>query len=85
MSNVCQLVTVLSLIVVFQIRSVDDSNDVDEYVDVDEVCIYQVCRCISVFFGCQGLLDEGDSAMEDGEIDSKVSVSVVFCVYCYIG
>ena len=29
-------------------------------------------------------MDEGDSAMEDGEIDSKVSVSVVFCVYCYV-
>ena len=38
-----------------------------------------------VYFYCQGLLDEGDSAMEDGEIDSKVSVSVVCCVYCFVG
>ena len=30
----------------------------------------------------QGLLDDGDSAMEDGEIDSKVSVSVISSVYC---
>ena len=42
------------------------------------------CVFVSVF-DCQGLLDEGDSAMEDGEIDSKVSVSVVCCVYCFVG
>ena len=41
----------------------------------------QVYQCI---FGCQGLLDEGDSAMEDGEIDSKVSVHVMFGVYCLV-
>ena len=41
----------------------------------------QVYQCI---FGGQGLLDEGDSAMEDGEIDSKVSVSVMFGVYCLV-
>ena len=38
-----------------------------------------------MYFYCQGLLDEGDSAMKDGEIDSKVSVSVVCCVYCFVG
>ena len=30
----------------------------------------------------QGLLDDGDSAMEDGEIESKVSVNVILSVYC---
>ena len=41
----------------------------------------QVFQCI---FDCQGLLDEGDLAMEDKEIDSKVGVSFMFSVYCSV-
>ena len=76
-SNVCWFMNVFLLIVVSQVRSVDDSKDADESVDVDEVCIHQLYVCISVF-GCQGLLDDGDSSMEDGEVKSKVSVCVKY-------
>ena len=81
MSNVCQLVVVIFLIVVFQIRSVDDSNDGNEDVDIDEVCIYLVCQCASVCLVCQGLLDEGDNSMDEEETGSKVSVSIMCGVY----
>ena len=53
-------------------RSIDDSRDVNESVDVDEVCIYCVFVFI-VFIGYKGLLDEGESSMEDGEVENKVS------------
>ena len=36
---------------------------------------------VSVYLKPQGLLDDGDSAIEDGEIESKVSVSVALSVY----
>ena len=35
--------------------------------------------CIGVFW-LLGLLDEGDSSMEDGEVECKVSESVKFVV-----
>ena len=66
------------LIVVSQIRSIDDSKDVDESMDVDEVCTL-LGMCVLLFYGCQGLLD-GDSSMEDGEVEREVSVSVKFIV-----
>ena len=59
----------------------DDSNDVFESFDVDEVFYWRVC-CVLLFLS-QSLLD-GDSEMEDGEIESKVSVSVVTSVYMYV-
>ena len=37
------------------------------------------CMLVQVFYGCQGLLDEGDSSMEDGEVECEVSVSVKIC------
>ena len=47
---------------------------------------YVFTRCVGVlvYFGCQGLLDEGDSSMEDEETESKVSESVMFVVYCLV-
>ena len=59
----------------------DDSNDVFESFDVDEVFYWRVCYVL--LFLSQSLLD-GDSEMEDGEIESKVSVSVVTSVYMYV-
>ena len=59
----------------------DDSNDVFESFDVDEVLYWRVC-CVLLFLS-QSLLD-GDSEMEDGEIENKVSVSVVASVYMYV-
>ena len=59
----------------------DDSNDVFESFDVDEVFYWRVC-CVLLFLS-QSLLD-GDSEMEDGEIESKVSVSVMASVYMYV-
>ena len=55
----------------------DDSNDVFESFDVDEVFIGV---CVVLLLLSQSLLD-GDSEMEDGEIESKVSVSVITSVY----
>ena len=37
---------------------------------------------VSVYLKPQGLLDDDDLVMEDGEIESKVSVSVILSVYC---
>ena len=34
------------------------------------------CMCVLVYYGYQGLLDEGDSSMDDEEKQDKVSVSV---------
>ena len=59
----------------------DDSNDVFESFDVDEVLYWRMC-CVLLFLS-QSLLD-GDSEMEDGEIENKVSVSVMFCVFMYM-
>ena len=55
----------------------DDSNDVFESFDVDEVLYWRVCWVLLLL--SQSLLD-GDSEMEDGEIESKVSVSVITSV-----
>ena len=44
--------------------------------------MYFICSVGLLVLYTQGLLDDGDSAMEDGEIDSKVSVSVIPSVYC---
>ena len=74
-------ICLLFLIMVLQIRSVDDSNDVYESFDVDEVQIF-ICSVCLLILNTQGLLDDGDLAMEDGEIESKVSVSVILSVYC---
>ena len=38
------------------------------------------CMCVLVYSGYQGLLDEGDSSMEDGEVECEVSESVVLVV-----
>ena len=38
-------------IVVFQVRSVDDSNDGNEDVDVDEVCIFKCVLFFSIIYG----------------------------------
>ena len=58
--------------------SVDETVDVDESADVDEVCTCLMYDCISVY-GCQGLLDEEESSMEDEEVKCVVSVSVKYC------
>ena len=55
----------------------DDSNVVFESFDVDEVLYWRLC-CVLLFLS-QSLLD-GDSEMEDGELESKVSVRVITCV-----
>ena len=60
-----------------QIRSVDGSDDVFESFDVNEVYINECVVCDSTV--SQNLLDE-DSEMEDGEIESQVSVSVMVSV-----
>ena len=44
--------------------------------------MYFICIVILLVLYTQGLLDDGDSAMEDGEIDSKVSVSVIPSGHC---
>ena len=44
--------------------------------------MYFICSVGLLVLYTQGLLDDGDSAMEDGEIDSKVSVSAIPSVYC---
>ena len=46
---------------------------------MDEVYVVYMVSVSSFYSKPQGLL-EGDSEMEDGEIESKVSVSVVSCV-----
>ena len=38
--------------------------------------MYFVCSVSLLVLYTQGLLDDGDSAMEDGEIDSKVSIVI---------
>ena len=39
--------------------------------------VFTMCMCVLVYCGYQGLLDEGDSSMDDGEKQDKVSVSVI--------
>ena len=46
--------------------------------------VFTECVCVLVYFGYQGLLDEGDSSMEEEESESKVSVSVKCVVYCLV-
>ena len=55
----------------------DGSDDVFESFDVNEVFINECVVCDSTV--SQNLLDE-DSEMEDGEIERKVSVSVMVSV-----
>ena len=42
--------------------------------------VFIECMCVLVYSGYQGLLDEGDSSMEDEEVECEVSVSVEFVV-----
>ena len=55
----------------------DGSDDVFESFDVNEVYINECVVCGSIV--SQNLLDE-ESEMEDGEIESQVSVSVFISV-----
>ena len=55
----------------------DGSDDVFESFDVNEVFINECVVCDSTV--SQNLLDE-DSEMEDGKIESQVSVSVMVSV-----
>ena len=42
---------------------------------------YVYCKCLCVLVLCylQGLLDEGDSSMDEGDSDSKVSALCFIC------
>ena len=46
--------------------------------------VFTDCVSLLLYYGYQGLLDEGDSSMEEEESRSQVSVSVQCVVYCLV-